>query len=455
MNRKVTVYIPNHNYEKYFSKAIQSVLDQSYENWELILILDGCTDNSVKIAKKYLLKNKSKIRLFVNKKNKGLQFCCNQALKHASGEYILRLDADDFLNENALLLMSRLLDKNKKLNLVFSDYFYVDEKDKILDVNTHTKIKNNNHLLNIPAHGAGSMVRISKLKKLGGYSTSFNAQDGYELWLKILSKNSIGNITTPLFYYRQHPKSLSKDENRILEARRKIKRKFALKNKSLKKLKIAAVIGAKNNQGWVYRKFKNRFLIDYILSAALKTKSLGKILVSTDDKKIQQYCKNKEKVFSYIRPKNFSNINVTIEEVCFDALKYLKKKLKYKPDLLVFLNCNTPLTQSKHIQKAIDSLILFDSDSVISVYEDYDLHYQHGETGLKKISNRRHQQLRIDREALYVDNRAIRVCKAGVMKKNDMTGNKVGHIVMPREISINIKSEYDVWLINKYLSERY
>ena len=68
MNRKVTVYIPNHNYEKYFSKAIQSVLDQSYENWELILILDGCTDNSVKIAKKYLLKNKSKIRLFVNKK---------------------------------------------------------------------------------------------------------------------------------------------------------------------------------------------------------------------------------------------------------------------------------------------------------------------------------------------------------------------------------------------------
>ena len=74
------------------------------------------------------------------------------------------------------------------------------------------------------------MKTLSKLKKLGGYSTSFNAQDGYELWLKILSRNSIGNITTPLFYYRQHPKSLSKDENRILEARRKIKRKFALKN---------------------------------------------------------------------------------------------------------------------------------------------------------------------------------------------------------------------------------
>ena len=203
MNSKVTIYIPNHNYENYFSKAIESVLDQSYENWELILILDGCTDNSIKIAKKYFIKNKSKIRLFVNKKNKGLQFCCNQALKHAHGDYILRLDADDFLNENAILLMSRQLDKNKKLNLVFSDYFYIDEKDKILDINTHTKIKNSNKLLNMPAHGACSMVRISKLRKLGGYSTSFDAQDGYELWLKILSKNSIGNITTPLFYYRQ------------------------------------------------------------------------------------------------------------------------------------------------------------------------------------------------------------------------------------------------------------
>jgi len=452
MNSKVTVYIPNHKYGKYFREAIESVINQTYKNWELFLIIDGYNKSSIKIARYYKRRYKKKISIFVNNKNIGLRGCCNLALKNSSGNYIIRLDADDFLNKDALLIFVNFLNENKKIDLVFSDYYYVDEQGKTIDVNIHDKI-NKNSLLNMPAHGACSMIKAETLKKIGGYDLVFDAQDGYELWLKIIDEKSIDNINLPLFYYRQHQNSMSNNENKLLESRRKIKRHITNKKNLLSRLKILAVVGARNKKNILFQKLNNKNLIDYSLKELKLCKFIDKILVSTDDKKVLNHCKKKYNFNSYLRPKKLSKDLVLDGAVSYDALQYSRKKLKFNPNIVIFINTHAPSVKKENIQMAIDTLVLFNSDSVISVYEDLDLHYTPTENGLIKISKRMHEQLRIYRDALFVDNRCIRVCWSSIMSEKDMLGSRIGHIFMKRSESINIKNNFDMWLADKYMKD--
>ena len=107
----ITVYITNHNYGKFINKAIKSVLNQSIKNFELIIIDDGSKDNSKKIINNY--KNNKKITS-IFQKNRGLIVSNNLALRLARGKYIIRLDADDWLDSHALEIMSNILERNSK-----------------------------------------------------------------------------------------------------------------------------------------------------------------------------------------------------------------------------------------------------------------------------------------------------------------------------------------------------
>ena len=93
---EVTVYIPNYNYDKFLDDSIKSVLNQSFKNFELIIIDDGSIDNSKKILKKYIFCLKIRI---IHQKNKGLVKCCNTAIRASNGKFVLRLDADDYLKK--------------------------------------------------------------------------------------------------------------------------------------------------------------------------------------------------------------------------------------------------------------------------------------------------------------------------------------------------------------------
>ncbi len=96
---KITVYITNYNYGQFIKKAINSVLIQTEQDFEIILIDDGSTDDSVPLIQSYIDHPKVKIVL---QQNKGLTISNNLALKLSRGKYIMRLDADDYLAENAL-----------------------------------------------------------------------------------------------------------------------------------------------------------------------------------------------------------------------------------------------------------------------------------------------------------------------------------------------------------------
>ena len=236
-NPLVTVYITNHNYGKYISKAIMSVLKQSMNSFELIIIDDGSKDNSKKIIDKFK-KNKKVISVF--QKNKGLTVSNNLALRLAKGKYIMRLDADDWLDRNALQIMSNYLEKNNNIGLVFPDYFEVDEKGDIINlVRRHDfkKVK----LLDKPAHGACTMIRKECLNKIGGYNERFDRQDGFYLWVKFIQRYGVMNINLPLFFYRQHNQSLTKNEEKIIKTRADIIKMDNFKKNSQKK--ALAILG--------------------------------------------------------------------------------------------------------------------------------------------------------------------------------------------------------------------
>ena len=125
----VTLYITNFNYADYLEIAITSVLNQSFEDYELIIIDDGSTDNSRDILEKYY--SNENISL-IYQKNKGLNKTNNIALKRSRGKYIMRLDADDYLVPDALEKMVDIMDANPEFALVFPDYYLIDEKNNII-----------------------------------------------------------------------------------------------------------------------------------------------------------------------------------------------------------------------------------------------------------------------------------------------------------------------------------
>ncbi len=110
---KISVVMPIYNCEDYLDDSITSVLNQKYDNWELIIINDGSTDNSEKIIKKYLEKDKRII--LINQKNSGPSVARNEGIKVASGEYIVFLDGDDWLDQNLFKYINKVA-KTKKVD---------------------------------------------------------------------------------------------------------------------------------------------------------------------------------------------------------------------------------------------------------------------------------------------------------------------------------------------------
>ena len=219
---KVTVYIPTHNYGKYIGKAVESVLRQTMIDWELIIIDDGSIDNTNKILAQYKTHPKIKI---IEQENKGLNTTNNIALRLANGKYIIRLDADDYFDENILLVLSNVLDTKPQVGLVYPDYYHINQKDQVIEIIRRKKIGEEVDLLDLPAHGACTMIRKQCLLDLKGYEEEFSCQDGYDLWLKFIKRYKPYNVNIPLFYYRQQiPHSVG-----LIALLRFLRRSFLLK----------------------------------------------------------------------------------------------------------------------------------------------------------------------------------------------------------------------------------
>ena len=187
----ISVYIVNRNYGRYLENAFKSVLNQNFKSFEIIVIDDASNDKSKNIIKKFETKNLC--RAIYNKTSKGLIKSSNIAIKAAKGEFVLRLDADDYLDKNALTILYNEIKKDKNIALVYSDYFLVDHKKNILSLEKQLK-RSKSKLDDKPVLAACCLIRKSSLFSVNLYDERFNRQDGYDLWMKFIGKYKISNI---------------------------------------------------------------------------------------------------------------------------------------------------------------------------------------------------------------------------------------------------------------------
>lgn len=448
---KVTVYITAYNYGKYIDKAVNSVLNQTYRDWELIIIDDGSTDNTKEILEKYAGRERIKI---IFQDNRGLTYTNNVALKESKGKYIIRLDADDYLDENALLVMANVLDNNDELGLVYPDYYEVDEGGEIINIFRRKKIGTEVKLLDLPAHGACTMIRKSSLIEIGGYNEELTRQDGYDFWLKFIDRFKPSNVNLPLFYYRKHGKSLTGDMSKLLETRRQLKRNFVKQHRKGKIPKVLAIIPAVRKSD-VYpeiglKELAGKPLIKHTIDGALQSELLDRIVVTTDDENIIKYASTFEGVTTIKRPESISIPHTKIAA----AVKFVLNKLEeegYRPDAVMLLYITSPMRKSEHIDKAIDTLTIHDTDSVVSVAQEKGFFYYHEEYGMKPLFEER--LLQQERESLFRENGAIFLYNTKSIKDSEFLCKSTGHIVMTEEESIQITSKMDFWIVEKIIME--
>ena len=445
----VTVYITNHNYGEYINKAIKSVFEQSLKNFELIIIDDGSKDKSKKIIDKH--KDNKKITT-IFQKNKGLIVSNNLALRLAKGKYILRLDADDWLDPHALEIMSSILEKNSKIGLVFPDYYIVNKNGEIIEsVRRHNfkKVK----LFDQPAHGACTMIRKDKLIDIGGYDEEFSCQDGYYLWLQFIKRYLVRNVNLPLFYYRQHKASLSKNTNKILSNRSKIIKKFI--NNSKKKyssrsvLAIIPIRGLKiDPDSLVFEKIKKIPLIYYTINNLTKCADIKKIIITSPDKDILATLKKKyksnKKLILMKRTKSFARINT--EKI--KTFKYvLKNKTirKIKHDYILDMSINTPYLSQSNIETAINALQIFKADKVITVVQETHRYFKHDGAGLRSII--KNSNLKLERDAIFKQIIGFNLYKKNKFFINDKS-LKISHIILSNKESLEVNTNEDIKILN-------
>ncbi|MBI4678103.1 MAG: glycosyltransferase family 2 protein [Elusimicrobia bacterium] len=450
----VTVYIPTHNYGRFVERAIKSVFRQTMKDWELIVIDDGSTDDTADILKRY--EDHPKVRV-LHQTKKGLNVSNNIALRLANTPYVMRLDADDFLDENALLVMAQVLTTKPDVGLVYPDYYLVDDQGEVLEFVRRKKIGSEAKLLDLPAHGACTMIRKECLLELGGYSEEFSCQDGYDLWLRFLRTFKPYNVNVPLFYYTQHEGSLTRDGRRILETRAAINRGFVRRHKDGAAPKVLAIIpAAKRPPGTPDHAFSlvaGKPLLWHALTQALKARTLDRVAVATDDPEVVRYCRAPawRKAAVIERPSRLAGAGSHIAPTVIYTLKELLAKRRYRPEAVMLLYLNSPLRRALHIDMAVDTLTIFDVDSVVSVTEELAYCYHHGAGGLTPI--RRSRDLQIEKKAIFKENGAVLLTRTRAIDRRNFVGRRVGHILMLPEESIRVKTAFDLWMADRIASD--
>lgn len=447
----VTVYLPSKDYGDYAEKAVQSVIGQVYKNWELILVDEGSSDATQTIFKYYKEKYFDKVDVITHPKPIGLQKIANLVLGRAKGKYIIRLDADDWLHEFALEALVQKLEEDPKVGIAFPNYYYTNQKGEVIGVETRQFNKNKDLSSQLPPHGACTLIETKALKIAGGYSEEINAQDGWELWLKLHNRIGAIGIDLPLFYYRQHNNSLSKDNTRLLQARKSIIEKIGDQLTGDYKPTILGVIPVKesypNFDNVPYRKINGESLLEIVINSSLESNHIDDIIVSTvseDVIKFSEQLEKNQKVSKHYRHKREQEAdsrNIPIVDILKSAAESYFQKTNSYPDILIYLSLHAVNRKGTHIDKAINMLKLSKSDSVVSVQEERDPVFKYAENGLNLINPGRFKDLVYDNERLYRFNGNLIATWWEVLKENQLFGQNTSFIEMSLQDSFQVKDD--------------
>lgn len=220
----VSIIVPMYNAEKYVEDTINSVINQTYTNWEMLIVNDNSTDNSLEIVKKYA-KNDSRIKIYNNDKNLGVVKSRNKMIEKSNGQFIAFLDSDDYWSSDKLEKQVSHM-RNNNLCISGTSYYQIYENsEKIVKIKTkkeltYTDMLKNNYL--------GCLTVMYDTSRIGKkYFKEINKNEDYLLWLEILKK--IGktiNLEENLAYYRVLSNSRSSNKFEVVKSRWEIYRKY-------------------------------------------------------------------------------------------------------------------------------------------------------------------------------------------------------------------------------------
>jgi glycosyltransferase involved in cell wall biosynthesis len=221
---KVSVIIPNYNHASYLEKRIESVLQQSYTDYELIVLDDASTDDSVKIIERLQRKNPS-IQFYPNESNSGSPFAqWNKGMLLAKGDYVWIAESDDYCEPNLLEKLIETIEQDDRIVLAYAQSYLVDEQDQI--INNYLKnlrfiyksqawekdfVKDGNDackewlVYNNPIPNAsGALIRKSRYEAVGGADTAMRLNGDWQLYAKLLVDRKLAFHAKPLNYFRVH-----------------------------------------------------------------------------------------------------------------------------------------------------------------------------------------------------------------------------------------------------------
>lgn len=200
---KVSIVLPTYNGAKYIRQSIDSCLNQTYKNIELIIVDDGSTDGTAEIIKSY---KDQRIKYLRHKENKGIPNALNTGFANATGEYLTWTSDDNYYADQAIEKMLSFL-RDRNCSFVYCDFFRFNDENP-----ANPKIVELPNVLMLEKHNdVGACFLYSRKVKevIGDYDPDAFLGEDYDYWIRISKLFSMCHIAEALYYFRTHSKSLS------------------------------------------------------------------------------------------------------------------------------------------------------------------------------------------------------------------------------------------------------
>lgn len=199
----------------YLGFAIESVLNQTFKDFELLIIDDGSSDSTKQFCEKYLIDNRVK---YIYQVNKGLAGARNTGIENSQGEYICFLDDDDVWKKDKLQKQLDFFEKNPDAGMVYTNLELIDEVGKVIGYQKH---KANGDIYkelfyeNIVDAPSSCMIKKEVFEKVGNFKEWMKSAEDYELWFRIAKEFKIYSTNEPLVEYRVHQNKMSTNYSKM------------------------------------------------------------------------------------------------------------------------------------------------------------------------------------------------------------------------------------------------
>lgn len=204
---KVSVIVAAYNQERFIGRCLRSLLHQTlpHTDYEIIVVDDGSADRTAYALTLFVDRFETLVKIITNEKNLGLPASLNKGIRAARGEYIVRVDSDDFVNANFINFLQFYLETNSYADAVACDYLLVDDTENVLErVSCVEK-----------PIACGIMFRKEHLFEVGLYDEDFRCHEEREMRIRFEKKYEIQRLELPLYRYRRHDNNITNNTDQM------------------------------------------------------------------------------------------------------------------------------------------------------------------------------------------------------------------------------------------------